>query len=61
MDFEAGKVFYIFWYKEINLIALIKVKNKPQQSINNLNLNRKPFDDVEWDFFWKSWRNLTPD
>lgn len=61
MDFGAGKVFYIFWYKEINLIALIKVKYKPQQSINNLNLNRKPFDHVEWDFFWKSWRNLTPD
>lgn len=52
MDFEAGKVFYIFWYKEVNLIALIKAKYKPQQSINNF--NRKAFDHVEWDFFWKS-------
>lgn len=58
--FESGKVFYIFWCKEVNLIALIKAKYKLQQSINNLNFNRKAFDHVGWDFFWKSWRNLTP-
>lgn len=43
---------YIFWYKEVNLIALIKAKCNPQQSVNNLSLTRKTFGHVKWDFFW---------
>lgn len=55
VNFEAGKVFYIFSYKEVNLIALIKAKYKPQQKgiwscrVGFLKITEKPHSWVLWD------------